>query len=233
MSRDYKTSNMIGKSYGRLLVKELSHKHNGHKYFLCLCSCGEITTVRSDHILGSKTTSCGCYAKERQRDLHLVHGHSIHGASSPTYSTWQSMHRRCYSTTGTAYKRYGGSGISVCDEWKDFSVFLRDMGERPPGTTLDRINGNGNYEPSNCRWATSIEQSRNRKSVIVIDGKLAIEEIYKCGLNYSTVYNRLRKGWTLHGATTTPLIDNKHEFRKSTRGTSWQAWARMNNLPVR
>lgn len=95
----------------------------------------------------------------------IIHGHRGHGSGvrTPTYNTWRAMIYRCTQKSHIAYKNYGGRGIKVCDEWRKFSNFLRDMGERPQNKTLDRIDPNGNYEPSNCRWATPKQQARNKR----------------------------------------------------------------------
>jgi hypothetical protein len=96
-----------------------------------------------------------------------IHGHSRvggkGGSPTPTYRTWKGMLQRCRDINDTGWKYYGGRGISVCEEWYDFSKFLADMGERPKGKTLDRIDRDGNYEPSNCRWATPVQQAKNRR----------------------------------------------------------------------
>jgi len=97
------------------------------------------------------------------------HGHTA-GGQTPTYNSWDSMRQRCNNPKMTQYARYGGRGISVCPAWSDFATFLADMGERPEGTSLDRIDNDGNYEPSNCRWATPIQQANNKSPKRKLNG---------------------------------------------------------------
>jgi len=93
------------------------------------------------------------------------HGHKVNKKASPTYNSWRAMRARCQHSNASNYERYGGQGIKVCDRWQDFENFLSDMGERPEGKTLDRIDNNKGYEPGNCKWSTPKEQSQNRKTL--------------------------------------------------------------------
>lgn len=126
-----------------------------------------------------------------------------------TYYAWSSMKTRCYNKKSSKYHRYGGRGITVCASWHDYKNFLEDMGEKPNGTSLDRIDNNGNYEPDNCRWATATEQSDNRSvsKIITIDGvgNTLRRWAIKYGLKPSTVSQRIYVyGWNIERALTTP-----------------------------
>ena len=132
-----------------------------------------------------------------------IHGYSANGQTI-TYRTFTGMHQRCSNPNHPAYHRYGGRGIAVCPEWKDFRAFLRDMGEKPPGLTLERIDTNGNYQPGNCRWATWKEQAANRNPKPVNPNSL-YGKATLAGLPYHVVYQRIRKGWTEEKALSTPV----------------------------
>jgi len=129
----------------------------------------------------------------------VVHGHNINGGT-PTYKSWKYMWRRCRNPKYPDFHRYGGRGVSVCERWKSFANFLADMRERPEGKTLDRINGNGNYEPSNCRWATLLEQNQNSAAAkqITINGRTQCIAAWarEAGLSHSTLARRIKIGWS-------------------------------------
>ena len=145
-----------GDKYGRLTIVEEKPSVNGRRYVTTKCDCGNQKNIRLDSLRQGKTTSCGCYNKESKR----THGLSYHSL----YASYNQMKSRCYNPNRKKYKDYGGRGIKVCDRWlNSFENFLQDMGERPKGKTLDRINNDGNYEPNNCRWATIVEQRINQR----------------------------------------------------------------------
>lgn len=120
------------------------------------CFCGNSFVAMEYDIKSGHTRSCGCMREK--------HHHARKGLVTKTYSTWIGMLARCNSKSNASYRSYGGRGIKVCDRWKDFRNFLADMGQRPPRKTLDRINPYGNYEPSNCRWATDKQQAENTRA---------------------------------------------------------------------
>lgn len=144
----------VGQRFGRLVISELQARHA-----VCVCDCGRTCAPQKCSLRAGRTASCGCLQKEL-----AVTQFSIHGKySSTTYSSWQHMRSRCNNPSDSNYHKYGGRGISICPEWDDFQVFLADMGERPKSLSLDRIDVNGNYCKSNCRWATAKEQGNNRR----------------------------------------------------------------------
>ena len=140
---------------------------------------------------------------------NITHGATC-GAESKVYRVWSSMKERCNTPTHHAYARYGARGITVCPEWYDFVAFNRDMGPRPPGGTLERIDNNGNYCPENCRWATMKEQGRNRSNTQYVEyrgERVALSALAEeHGIDYGVVGNRVwRWGWDVHRALTTPV----------------------------
>ena len=125
---------------------------------------------------------------------------------TPTHNTWKMMVQRCCNPNHQAFNRYGGAGITVCERWKTFANFLADMGERPDGKTLDRINGKGNYEPGNCRWATWEEQHANKDWALKVDGEMLIRLCEERGLPYQTIWTRIKRyGWSVEDALNRPL----------------------------
>lgn len=153
-----------GRRFGRLVVEAKAASVRGRAGWRCRCDCGQTLVVCGDDLRGGGTRSCGCLHHESVTHNGLLtrHGHA-RGRRTPEYRSWRGMMQRCYDQHCRAYKWYGARGISVCARWHRFEAFLEDMGSRPDGLTLDRIDNDGNYEPGNCRWVTMKEQLRNRR----------------------------------------------------------------------
>lgn len=163
-----------GKRFGRAVVIELTMSPEGRtdRHYRCRCDCGKEFVTRGNSLSSGHTKSCGCWREEVRaataRTRSLVHGHTVGREESPTHGSWAAMFDRCENPKDAAYYRYGGRGITICDRWREpngqgFANFLKDMGERPDGRSIDRIDNDGNYEPGNCRWATHSQQMKNRR----------------------------------------------------------------------
>jgi len=174
----YQHNDLTSQMFGRLrALNPLKERRHGGFQWLCLCECGNEVVVRARDLRSGATRSCGCLQRESAKamgtangEAKRTHGHTVGhdtvSGVSRTYTTLGSMKQRCNNPNRDSYPWYGGRGITVCDEWNaphGFEVFLADMGERPEGTTIDRIDPDGNYEPSNCRWSTPKQQCNNRR----------------------------------------------------------------------
>ena len=199
---------LIGKNFGRWKVLSRNQNRGKHPYWQCICECGKARSVNQSSLITGLSKSCGCLSKEvtaATGRANRVHG----GAGSATYRIWQSMIQRCRNSNLEIFKYYGGKGITVCDEWLDYSTFLRDMGERPKGRSIDRIDGGKGYYKDNCRWATNKEQSRNIRTNrnVTYNGveKSLSQWCEELNLNYQAVHSRLtRYGWAVNKALSTP-----------------------------
>jgi hypothetical protein len=159
---------LIGRRFGRLVVlNELPRRsHNPRIQYLCRCDCGDERAYAGSDLRYGDSKSCGCLRREMLRARNYRHGEAVRKTVLRTseYRAWQEMKRRCSDPTRRGQENYIGRGITVCERWASYRDFLADMGRRPsPKHSLDRLNVNGNYEPINCRWATTIEQRRNRR----------------------------------------------------------------------
>lgn len=189
---------LTGKRFSRLLVLKREKKPGRRTFWLCLCDCGKEKAINGDALQRGLTSSCGCMASEMISARSTTHGHLSGYKRSREYRSWSHAKGRCYNPTDHKFPHYGGRGIQMCQEWlNDFSAFFCDMGFSPPGTSLDRIDVNGNYEPSNCRWATPAMQARNSRQCIyvVFNGTtMTLKEASRAaGVNYKALHFRYRK----------------------------------------
>lgn len=201
--------NLTGKQFDRLTVLGLYARNKGSLFWICLCTCGRVKAIVTGSLVSSKVRSCGCLKIEAQT-RHGLAKKSV--ARNRTYATWMNIKSRC-SDIKNPY--YGGRGIQVCERWQSsFAHFLADMGMRPSSKhSIDRIDNNGDYEPSNCRWATAKTQSHNRSTTRIVVfqgiGLTITDHARRVGLSPSLVRNRLSRGWTLHRALTTDKLPPK------------------------
>ena len=197
-----------GDRYGRLtIIKEVEPASTGTRKFLCKCDCGNETIVRMCHLRSSKhpTVSCGCYGKEKLLTNGFKHGFaSDKQPYEKLYRVWGRMKERCYNPNSDHYYLYGGRGIKVCNAWAHdylaFRTWALENGYKD-GLTIDRIDGNGNYEPNNCRWATHEEQQNNLRTNVNIEYMGKIHSIAAwariTGIKENTIRSRYKKGLPL------------------------------------
>jgi len=204
--------------FGRLTVLgELPNRSkDGRIMWRCLCECGATIERTAKTVRTGNTKSCGCINKERltlRNKAGAKHGMS----NTPTFNVWTNMKERCLNPNHNSYHRYGGRGITICDRWlESFQNFYDDMGPMPEGMSIDRVDVDGDYEPSNCRWATSEEQSNNRANNRVLEFKGRKQTIAQwareVGVSKEALRYRLNAGWSAEEALTMKIdyANNNH-----------------------
>ena len=208
-----------GQIFERLTVIRYAGKQSGrHVQWECLCECGKTVTVNSDSLKSGATKSCGCYHRDAARLRKSTHNKT----HTPAHNTWCAMRHRCLYPTNPHYTDYGGRGIGICAHWLSiFENFLADMGEPPTKYTIERIDNNKGYwcghcdecvrlnRAANCKWATRAEQQRNRRAnrLLTFNGetRCVTDWAITLGVNYKTLEHRIRKGWTVERALTSPF----------------------------
>lgn len=165
------------------------------------CFCGNNFVYNAGHVRAGRCNGCGC-TKSSNKTTHGM-------TNTPEWYSWSAMRTRCLNPNVVDYSRYGGRGITFCESWSDFSAFFADMGYRPEGTTLDRIDVNGNYCKENCRWATSKQQGRNRRNSTLLTHKGQTKCISEWAeyldVSVNTLIARIREGWSISDALETPI----------------------------
>ena len=224
---EQRITNSIGMKFGKLTIIGVSHKNgSGKNYAKCKCECGNIIDVLPNSLFNNESKSCGC---SKLNNPMLANNKSTSSGNYKDgrtkhllYGTWKQMINRCENPKSKHYDRYGGRGIKVCEEWRDFWSFVKwsdSIGGKPNGYTLDRIDNDGNYCPENCRWADWGTQMSNKSSnrYITYNGKTQTIHQWSIdiGLNEQTLTNRINRGWSIERSLTTkPNIGNNHYTSK-------------------
>ena len=200
-----KLIDLTNQKFGKLLVLEKAITQNEKVMWKCLCDCGNIVFVKGVNLKNNRTKSCGCIKMEVLLKRNTKHSQR----HTKLYEVWKTMKQRCYNPNNKSYKNYGGRGISICDEWKNnFMSFYNWSIENnyKEGLSIDRINVNGNYEPSNCRWTTRVVQQNNTRVnkyfTINNETKTLADWCRIYNVNYTTTYTRLEKGLSIIDALT-------------------------------
>lgn len=222
-----------GQRFSRLLVIErdedfVSPRGKRAAIWKCLCDCGKTAKVSTNSLRSGNTKSCGCYKTEqsRARTTGSANHSYRHGLSShPSYNSWLAARHRVLGIKKNSAKNYIDRGITMCDRWlNSFENFVEDMGEKPPGMTLERKNNDLGYTPENCCWATMTEQARNKRGLLVITiggvTKIATDWSEETGVKACTILDRIRRGWRPKDAVLTPVGDRPRRSIRERKANS-------------
>lgn len=200
--RPHNFTDLTGQQFRDWTVLKFIENTASKARWWCRCSCGCEAAVRASHLSGGGSLRCRSCAA---RISATRHGKT----DTREYKSWDSMRSRCYRPTDTEYHNYGGRGITVCTEWESFEAFYADMGTRPDGTTLERLDNSLGYFPSNCVWADGKAQGRNRRTNVVVeyDGRSQCLSAWaeELGMSRECLYQRLKRGWSIERSLTEPV----------------------------
>lgn len=213
-----KLKDLTGKRFGRLTVLGVGERsHDGRFRWKCVCDCGNESNVYASELTSGRTSSCGCYQRDRASATFRSHGMT----GTRIYRIWSNMRQRCENPKGDSYSLYGAKGITVCDEWHDFQRFYEWAMTTgySDSLSIDRKDGAKGYSPDNCRWATPQEQTDNRKCCryVTYNGKSQTIKAWakETGIHYHTLLARFDRGWSTERALTiTPTDYRKHKGGK-------------------
>lgn len=202
-------ADLTGRKFGRLTAMQ----HVNKSRWLCKCECGGTSITSKQNLEHGISKSCGCLKLEFNRTQNLKHGRARHGQQNLTWRTWAAMRGRCLCAGNVGYKHYGGRGITICERWlESFNNFLMDMGERPDGMTLGRINNDGPYCKENCRWETPAQQACNKRTTRFVtacgETKTISQWAKILNTSFATIFGRIDRGWTGEEAVTAPIKRN-------------------------
>lgn len=200
-----------GQKFGRLTAVSIVKRGGKCIYWKCKCDCGKVVVLPALRFKYGNTRSCGCYRKEWMVNKFTKHGHAPASGASPEYGAWAGMKKRCTNPKTKFFRTYGGRGIKVCKKWiNSFPNFLKDMGRKPSEKhSIERINNDGNYEPSNCRWAVDVEQCNNKRTNRFLKFRGEIHTVAQwsriLNIKRSTLSSRLNtSGWSIRRSLSTP-----------------------------
>lgn len=208
MAKRIEDNELIGKRYGMLVIIGISGKRDKskHRYMVCQCDCGAVKEVTLYHLRSGASKSCGCQVRQSLIKRCTTHGDS----GTRLFNIWQGMRRRCFNKNDSSFIHYGARGITICSEWSDYSVFKKwalSNGYND-SLTIERNDVDGNYCPENCSWIPFNLQARNTRNnrVVCINGKnkLMTDWIKESNVTRTTVYDRIRKGWSVEEALFKP-----------------------------
>jgi len=217
---------LVGDKFGRLLPTTQIIVVGKRTAYECVCDCGNTRIVSHYSLTSENTKSCGCLAREKianRNKANATHGHSNsnEGRPTPTFTSWVNMIQRCTNPKHKSFPRYGGRGIEVCERWfSSFENFLADMGVKPKSLEIDRTDNSKGYSPENCEWATRVQNANNRDVNHVITHAGRTQNIkewaVEIGCSHQTIAYRLKHGWSVDDALTTP-VNPGNAWKRGTR----------------